>query len=92
LDNPKVSPLSRRFWRVIIARTNTNMVLTGLPSRSVRAPMSDLVRVKQILVSVSTVFLDSWLFLFASGIVVSGIGMSLNTATCQAGIYLCIFL
>lgn len=75
-----------------LARVYTDMILTGLRSCSVCALISDLVRLKPISVPVSTVFLDSWLFLFASGIVVSGIGMSLNTATCQAGIYLCIVL
>lgn len=34
----------------------------------------------------------SWLFLFSSGLVVGGIGLSLNRATCMIGIYLCIFL
>ncbi|KAF5384028.1 hypothetical protein D9757_006945 [Collybiopsis confluens] len=36
------------------------------------------------------VFLDSWLFLFASGILVFGIGMESKDVVCAAGIYLCV--
>ncbi|PVF91915.1 hypothetical protein CPB86DRAFT_820087 [Serendipita vermifera] len=36
------------------------------------------------------IFIDSWLFVFSGGIVVSGIGMSLNIEACLSGIYLCI--
>ncbi|KAF9466603.1 hypothetical protein BDZ94DRAFT_1306191 [Collybia nuda] len=36
------------------------------------------------------VFLDSWLFVFASGVLVFGVGLELNGAICSAGIYLCI--
>jgi hypothetical protein len=38
------------------------------------------------------IFFDSWLFVFSGGVVVSGIGMSLNNAACLSGIYLCIIL
>nr|GAT44290.1 predicted protein [Mycena chlorophos] len=36
------------------------------------------------------VLLDSWLFLFSTGIIVFGIGLQLNELACGAGIYLCI--
>ncbi|PVF91912.1 hypothetical protein CPB86DRAFT_802454 [Serendipita vermifera] len=36
------------------------------------------------------IFLDSWLFVFSGGLVVTGIGMSLNPRACLTGIYLCI--
>ncbi|PVF96531.1 hypothetical protein CPB86DRAFT_816282 [Serendipita vermifera] len=35
-------------------------------------------------------FADSWAFVFLSGLLVNGIGMSLNKATCELGIYSCI--
>ncbi|CCA70480.1 hypothetical protein PIIN_04418 [Serendipita indica DSM 11827] len=37
------------------------------------------------------IFVDSWLFVFSSGVVVNGVGMSLNLGACLSGIYLCIF-
>ncbi|KAJ7675181.1 hypothetical protein B0H17DRAFT_946142 [Mycena rosella] len=36
------------------------------------------------------VFLDSYLFLFCTGILVFGVGLQLNRTACAAGIYLCI--
>ncbi|KAF7370539.1 hypothetical protein MSAN_00686000 [Mycena sanguinolenta] len=36
------------------------------------------------------IFLDSWLFLFSSGILIFGIGLETNDSVCSAGIYLCI--
>ncbi|KAJ6581571.1 hypothetical protein B0H19DRAFT_512771 [Mycena capillaripes] len=36
------------------------------------------------------VFLDSWLFLFASGILIFGVGLETHKTGCSAGIYLCI--
>ncbi|KAJ7692269.1 hypothetical protein B0H17DRAFT_891306, partial [Mycena rosella] len=36
------------------------------------------------------VFLDSYLFLFATGILIFGVGLQLNATACAAGIYLCI--
>ncbi|KAJ7472550.1 hypothetical protein FB451DRAFT_1398761 [Mycena latifolia] len=36
------------------------------------------------------VFLDSYLFLFSTGILVFGVGLQLNATACAAGIYLCI--
>ncbi|KAJ6591500.1 hypothetical protein DFH09DRAFT_1137178 [Mycena vulgaris] len=36
------------------------------------------------------VFLDSWLFLFASGVLIFGVGLETHEAGCSAGIYLCI--
>lgn len=38
------------------------------------------------------IFIDSWFFLFAAGLLISGIGMSLNARSCEAGIFLCIVL
>ncbi|KIM27611.1 hypothetical protein M408DRAFT_16646 [Serendipita vermifera MAFF 305830] len=38
------------------------------------------------------IFIDSWLFLFAAGILISGVGLSLNPRSCEAGIFLCIIL
>jgi hypothetical protein len=38
------------------------------------------------------IFADSWLFLFSAGLLISGIGLSLNEHACSAGIFLCIFL
>lgn len=37
------------------------------------------------------IFVDSWLFVFSGGVIVSGVGMSTNTAACLSGIYMCIF-
>ncbi|KAJ7104334.1 hypothetical protein B0H15DRAFT_766878 [Mycena belliarum] len=36
------------------------------------------------------VFIDSYLFLFSTGILVFGVGLQLNATACAAGIYLCI--
>ncbi|KAI0047747.1 hypothetical protein FA95DRAFT_1189156 [Auriscalpium vulgare] len=36
------------------------------------------------------VFLDSWLFLFLSGILIFGVGLETKNAVCSASIYLCI--
>ncbi|KAJ7759256.1 hypothetical protein B0H16DRAFT_1534987 [Mycena metata] len=36
------------------------------------------------------VFLDSWAFMFASGILIFGVGLETYEAGCSAGIYLCI--
>ncbi|KDQ61826.1 hypothetical protein JAAARDRAFT_55148 [Jaapia argillacea MUCL 33604] len=36
------------------------------------------------------VFLDSWLFLFTSGVLIFGAGMELNTTVCNLGIDVCI--
>ncbi|KAF8144119.1 hypothetical protein K438DRAFT_1993197 [Mycena galopus ATCC 62051] len=36
------------------------------------------------------VFIDSYLFLFASGILVFGVGLQRNTTSCAAGIYICV--
>ncbi|KAI0047745.1 hypothetical protein FA95DRAFT_1189152 [Auriscalpium vulgare] len=36
------------------------------------------------------VFLDSWLFLFLSGVFVFGVGLEINPSICSASIYLCI--
>jgi hypothetical protein len=36
------------------------------------------------------VFLDSYLFLFTTGILILGIGMATSNAACSLGIYLCI--
>ncbi|CAE7130809.1 unnamed protein product [Rhizoctonia solani] len=38
------------------------------------------------------VFLDSWLFLFSTGILIGGVGMSSNFINCSLGIYACILL
>ncbi|CAE6430903.1 unnamed protein product [Rhizoctonia solani] len=38
------------------------------------------------------VFLDSWLFLFSTGILISGVGMSSSFINCALGIYACILL
>jgi hypothetical protein len=38
------------------------------------------------------IFADSWLFLFSAGLLISGIGLSLNSVACSAGIFLCIVL
>jgi hypothetical protein len=38
------------------------------------------------------IFADSWLFLFSAGLLISGVGLSLNEHACSAGIFLCIFL
>lgn len=40
---------------------------------------------------VLAIFVDSWLFVFSAGVVVNGVGTSLNPAACLSGIYLCIF-
>jgi len=36
------------------------------------------------------IFLDSWLFLFISGVLIFGIGLEFNAGICSAAIYLCI--
>ncbi|KAF8216579.1 hypothetical protein K438DRAFT_1703578, partial [Mycena galopus ATCC 62051] len=36
------------------------------------------------------IFLDSWAFLFSSGILIFGVGLETDAAVCEAGIYLCI--
>ncbi|KAJ7876873.1 hypothetical protein B0H14DRAFT_2567984 [Mycena olivaceomarginata] len=36
------------------------------------------------------VFLDSYLFLFSTGILVFGVGLQLNATACSTGIYLCV--
>lgn len=36
------------------------------------------------------VFVDSYLFLFTTGVLILGIGMATSTAACSLGIYLCI--
>lgn len=36
------------------------------------------------------VFIDSYLFLFTTGVLILGIGMATSTAACSLGIYLCI--
>ena len=36
------------------------------------------------------IFLDSYLFLFTSGILILGVGMTASTVACSLGIYLCI--
>lgn len=38
------------------------------------------------------IFVDSWAFMFGSGILVQGIGLSLSLQACTAGIFLCICL
>ncbi|CAE6489551.1 unnamed protein product [Rhizoctonia solani] len=38
------------------------------------------------------VFLDSWLFLFSTGILIGGVGMSSTFINCALGIYACILL
>lgn len=38
------------------------------------------------------IFIDSWLFVFGAGILISGVGLSLNAYACSAGIFLCICL
>ncbi len=35
-------------------------------------------------------FIDSWIFVFSSALMISGIGLSLNPETCQGAIFLCI--
>ncbi|KAG8865432.1 hypothetical protein FRC20_009837, partial [Serendipita sp. 405] len=35
-------------------------------------------------------FLDSWAFVFLSGVLVNGVGLSLNNTTCSMGILACI--
>ncbi|ESK84279.1 hypothetical protein Moror_3778 [Moniliophthora roreri MCA 2997] len=39
---------------------------------------------------ITLIFVDSWLFLFASGIVVFGIGLETDMVACQTAIYICI--
>ncbi|KAF5360029.1 hypothetical protein D9758_007589 [Tetrapyrgos nigripes] len=39
---------------------------------------------------VACVFLDSWLFLFSSGLVTFGIGLETSLSACMTGIFLCI--
>ncbi|KAJ7643516.1 hypothetical protein FB45DRAFT_895335 [Roridomyces roridus] len=41
-------------------------------------------------VCVLLIFLDSYCFMFASGILIFGVGLQRNTTTCAAGIYLCV--
>ncbi|KAJ7198257.1 hypothetical protein GGX14DRAFT_401972 [Mycena pura] len=36
------------------------------------------------------IFLDSYLFVFASGLLIFGVGLQLNSTACAAGIYLCV--
>ncbi|KAF7315921.1 hypothetical protein MIND_00108800 [Mycena indigotica] len=36
------------------------------------------------------VLLDSWLFLFSSGLLIFGVGLQMNRTACAAGIYLCV--
>ena len=38
------------------------------------------------------IFIDSWLFVFSGGIMVSGVGMSSSDQACLSGVYLCISL
>ncbi|KAF9041106.1 hypothetical protein BDZ89DRAFT_1156558 [Hymenopellis radicata] len=37
------------------------------------------------------IFLDSWAFLFSSGIITFGVGLSTNAMTCAVAIYICVF-
>lgn len=36
------------------------------------------------------IFIDSWAFVFLSGLLVNGVGLSLNASTCSMGIFACI--
>ncbi|KAJ7048125.1 hypothetical protein C8F01DRAFT_164512 [Mycena amicta] len=36
------------------------------------------------------VLLDSWLFLFSTGLLIFGVGLQMNQTSCAAGIYLCV--
>lgn len=38
------------------------------------------------------IFIDSWLFIFISGLLVAGVGLSLNEQACTAAIFTCIIL
>ncbi|KAF9041095.1 hypothetical protein BDZ89DRAFT_1128940 [Hymenopellis radicata] len=37
------------------------------------------------------IFLDSWAFLFSSGIITFGVGLSTNATSCAVAIYICLF-
>ncbi|KAJ7486423.1 hypothetical protein B0H11DRAFT_803818 [Mycena galericulata] len=41
-------------------------------------------------VCILLVFLDSYLFLFSSGILIFGVGLQMNKTACAAGVYLCV--
>ncbi|KAJ7899854.1 hypothetical protein B0H13DRAFT_2664213 [Mycena leptocephala] len=41
-------------------------------------------------VCILLVFVDSWLFLFSSGMVLFGVGLQMNDTACATGIYLCV--
>lgn len=41
-------------------------------------------------ICVLMVFIDSWLFVFASGLLILGIGLETNDGSCATGIFLCI--
>jgi hypothetical protein len=34
--------------------------------------------------------MDSWVFIFSAALMISGIGLSFNDATCRGAIFLCI--
>ncbi|KAG8842925.1 hypothetical protein FRC20_004143, partial [Serendipita sp. 405] len=38
------------------------------------------------------IFIDSWLFIFSAGLLISGVGLAFNSHSCSAGIFLCIVL
>ncbi|KAJ7890457.1 hypothetical protein B0H14DRAFT_2497089 [Mycena olivaceomarginata] len=68
-------------------------ILTHFISRSVAAEnlsWKALSRLTWPRLCTLIVFLDSWLFLFASGILIFGVGLETHQAVCSAGIYLCI--
>jgi hypothetical protein len=52
--------------------------------------LSALSRLSWARIFLLLILVDSWLFLFTSGVVVFGAGLELHASVCSLGIYLCI--
>lgn len=65
-------------------------VLAHLISRTILRGSFTLKGISWPWICILMIFIDSWLFVFASGILVLGVGLETDDISCATGIYLCI--
>ena len=65
-------------------------ILAHLISRTILRGSFTLKGVSWPWICVLMIFIDSWLFVFASGLLILGVGLETNDGSCATGIFLCI--
>ncbi|KAI1388768.1 uncharacterized protein F4822DRAFT_429383 [Hypoxylon trugodes] len=86
---PPAEPLSGTVISVILAFSALSIISCFLTQRSIA--VKSWRRLSLIAILVSTIYIDSWIFVFASGIIDYGIGVDTNLEACSAAILICLF-